>query len=441
MDMLHTPVQRLLLKLSPPVMLALLIQSIYNIVDSFFIARYSSEGLTALSIVYPIQLLMTALATGTGAGVNLLIFRMDGQGETEQQFDVVTCGLILALFHCLLFAGLEILLSDTYFRLSSANELVNAQGVTYTNIIFIGSLGIFVESICTKILQAKGNMAIPMAAQVIGAVINIILDPVLIFGLFGAPCLGIAGAAVATVLGQWVAMIITFIAVRRIYPRHGKWSRAICFQIYQNGVGSIITQSLYTLYIVGLNMILALFSEDAITVLGIYYKIQSFFFIPLLGFQQVLLPVISHNFGAGQVQRIRQTVRFAILLSTGLMLVASLVFLLFPRPLLTLFSNKKELLQIGDYALRVISLSFVPAGITIVVTSHLQGIAQMKRSVFVIVLRQVILLVPLAWLLHFAGLKAVWWTFPFTELIAASVCIIFERSIRNRTSSFLDSPL
>ena len=310
MDMTYTPIRRLLLKLSPPVMLALLIQSVYNIVDSFFVARYSNEGLTALSIVYPLQLLMTALATGIGAGVNLLISRMDGQGETEKQSGVVTCGLVMALIHYLLFAGLEIFLGDAYFELSSANELVSTQGVTYTNIIFAGSLGIFVESICTKILQARGNMALPMAAQIVGAVINIILDPILIFGLFGSPCMGIAGAAVATVLGQWSAMVITFIAVRQIYPRHGKWSRSTCFQIYQNGIGSIITQSLYTLYIVGLNMVLALFSEDAVTVLGIYYKIQSFFFIPLLGFQQVLLPVISHNFGAGQAQRIRQTVRF-----------------------------------------------------------------------------------------------------------------------------------
>ena len=429
MDMIHTPIKRLLLKLSPPVMLALLIQSIYNIVDSFFVARYSGEGLTALSIVYPMQLLMTALATGTGAGVNLLISRMDGQGETEKQSDVVACGLVLALLHFLLSAVLEFFLAGAYFRLSSANELVNIQGITYTNIIFAGSLGIFVESICTKILQAKGNMALPMAAQVIGAVTNMILDPVLIFGLFGAPCLGIAGAAAATVLGQWIAMAITFIAVRRIYPRRGKWNRNTCFQIYQNGIGSIITQSLYTLYIVGLNMILALFSEDAVTVLGIYYKIQSFFLIPLLGFQQVLLPVISHNFGAGQRRRIQQTVRFAVMLSTGLMLAATLVFWLFPRPLLTVFSRKQELLQIGEYALRVISLNFVPAGITIVVTSHLQGIAKMKLSVFVIVLRQVVLLVPLAWFLHFAGLKAVWWTFPLTELIAAAICILFERSL------------
>lgn len=174
-------------------------------------------------------------------------------------------------------------------------------------------------------------------------------------------------------------------------------------------------------------MILALFSEDAVTVLGIYYKIQSFFFIPLLGFQQVLLPVISHNFGAKQFQRIQQTVRFALLLSICLMLTAAIIFLLFPQSLLGIFSDKAELLQIGKYALRVISLSFVPAGATIVVTSHLQGIAKMKHSIFIIVLRQVILLVPLAWLLHFAGLRAVWWTFPLTELITAGICFLFEK--------------
>ena len=430
MDMTTTSVRQLLLKLSPPVMLALLIQSIYNIVDSFFVARYSAEGLTALSIIYPVQLLMTALATGTGTGVNLLISRMDGQGETKKQSDIAATGILLAAGSCLVFAVLGVLLSGTYFQISSDNHLVRTQGLVYANIIFIGSLGIFIESICTKILQAKGNMKLPMAAQIIGAITNIILDPVLIFGLLGAPPLGIAGAAIATVLGQWAAMFITFAAVMRIYPKRGKWNGIVCFQIYQNGIGSIVTQSLYTLYMVGLNMILALFSEDAVTVLGIYYKIQSFFFIPLLGFQQVLLPVISHNFGAKQFQRIQQTVRFALLLSICLMLTAAIIFLLFPQSLLGIFSDKAELLQIGKYALRVISLSFVPAGATIVVTSHLQGIAKMKHSIFIIVLHQVILLVPLAWLLHFAGLRAVWWTFPLTELITAGICFLFENMIK-----------
>ena len=429
MDMTNTPVSKLLFKLSPPVMLALLIQSIYNIIDSFFVARYSAECLTALSIIYPMQLLMTALATGTGAGVNLLISRMDGQGETESQPGIIKSGLALALFHCLLFAIGGNLLAHSYFQISSENELVCVQGVVYTRIVFGGSLGLFIESICTKVLQAKGNMTLPMMAQVVGAAINIILDPLLIFGLFGAPQLGIAGAAIATVIGQWAAMAITAVAVKRSCSLRGRWNILAIFQIYQNGIGSIITQSLYTLYIVGLNMILKFFTEDAVTVLGIYYKIQSFFFIPLLGFQQVLLPIVSYNYGAKQTQRIRQTVKFALALSSGLMLAATLIFMGFPQTLLSIFSTKKEILDIGRYAFRVISLSFIPAGVTIVVTSHLQGIAKMKLSVFIIVLRQIILLVPLAWILHFVGLKAVWWTFPLTELITAGTCIIFEKRL------------
>ena len=432
MDMSDTPVLRLLFKLSPPVMLALLIQSVYNIVDRFFVARYSAEGLTALSIIYPIQLLMTALATGTGTGVSLLISRMDGQGEIGQQPGIIKSGLILTFFHFLLFAIGGSFLSYPYFQVSSENGLVCAQGVLYSRIVFGGSLGIFVESICTKILQAKGNMVIPMTAQIIGAAINIILDPILIFGLSGAPELGIAGAATATVIGQWAAMVITLAAVRKSCSLCGIWNIHGIFQIYQNGIGSIITQSLYTLYIIGLNMILKLFTEDAVTVLGIYYKIQSFFFIPLLGFQQVLLPLISYNFGANQTQRIRQIIKSALILSAGLMLAATLIFMLFPQPLLLVFSSKKDILAIGEYALRVISLSFIPAGVTIVVTSHLQGIAKMKLSILIIVLRQVVLLVPLAWVLHFAGLKAVWWTFPLTELIAVAACILFEKEIKNR---------
>ena len=219
---------------------------------------------------------------------------------------------------------------NIYFSLSTENSLVNVQGIIYSRIIFSGSLGLFIESVCTKILQARGNMIIPMIAQVAGSVINIILDVILIFGAGKIPALGITGAAVATVIGQWAAMMITLICVTKKYSLRGRFKWKDCREIYANGIGSIITQSLYTLYIIGLNMILKLFTEDAVTVLGIYYKIQSFFFIPLLGFQQVLLPL----------------------------------------------------------------------------------------------LRQIFLLVPLAWLLHFAGLNAVWWTFPVTEIIVGITGIL-----------------
>ena len=210
-----TPVGKLLLKLSPPVMLALLIQSIYNIVDSYFVARYSLSGLTALSVIYPIQLLMTSLGTGVGTGLGILVSRMDGTGDAGRQRDLAKSGLWLGVANALVFAAAGALLVEGYFALSSDQPEVRAAGVQYGRIIFLGSLGLFVESNCTKLLQAKGNMLLPMLAQVAGAVINLVLDPVLIFGLLGAPELGVAGAAAATVLGQWAAMGNTLAAVWR----------------------------------------------------------------------------------------------------------------------------------------------------------------------------------------------------------------------------------
>lgn len=404
--------------MSPPVMLALLIQSIYNIADSFFVARYSTEGLTALSIVYPVQLLITALATGTGAGVNILISRLDGKGETEAQHDIIKSGLFLNIFHFLVFAIVGNVLADLYFSLSTGNAVVKAQGILYSRIIFSGSFGLFTESICTKILQARGNMVIPMIAQVTGSIVNIILDVILIFGTGHIPAFGIKGAAIATVIGQWVAMVITLLAVMKKYSLKGTYKLDACRQIYANGVGSIVTQSLYTIYIVGLNMILKIFTEDAVTVLGIYYKIQSFFFIPLLGFQQVLLPLFSYHYGAGNSRRNREILKYSMIFSVAIMAVATGVFFLFPEKLVQIFSTDSAIVAIGKYAFPVISISFVFAGLTIVITSYLQGIAHIKKSLFIIVLRQIVLLVPLAWLFHFMGLNAVWWTFPVTELIA-----------------------
>ena len=424
MDMENMSVSKLLLTMSPPVMLALLIQSIYNIADSFFVARYSTEGLTALSIVYPVQLLITALATGTGAGVNILISRLDGMGETEAQHDIIKSGLFLNMFHFLIFAFVGNILANAYFSLSTGNAVVKAQGILYSRIIFSGSLGLFIESICTKVLQARGNMMIPMTAQVTGSVVNIVLDILLIFGAGPIPALGIRGATIATVIGQWVAMVITLLAVMKKYSLKGTCKPRLCKQIYGNGTCSIVTQSLYTIYIVGLNMVLKIFSEDAVTVLGIYYKIQSFFFIPLLGFQQVLLPLFSYNYGAGDRHRNRDILKCSITFSVAIMAVATGIFFLLPEKLVQIFSAESSIVAIGKYAFPVISISFVFAGLTIVITSYLQGIARMKSSLFIIVLRQIVLLVPLAWVFHFIGLNAVWWTFPVTEIIASMTGIL-----------------
>ena len=410
-------------------MLALLIQAIYNIADSFFIAQYSPEGLTALSIIYPIQLLITALATGTGAGVNILISRFDGKGKTKEQHHVIKSGIILNLIHFMIFAIISNLLAKMYFHISTDNIVIQTQGILYIRIVFTASLGLFVEAICTKILQARGNMIIPMCAQITGAVINIILDRILIFGMMGFQPLGMTGAAIATVIGQWIAMLITLIAVIKKHSLKGHFQLDMCRQIYANGIGSILTQSLYTLYIVGLNMILKIFTEDAVTVLGIYYKIQTFFFIPLLGFQQVILPLVSYNYGAGNKNRNKDVFKYSITFAVSIMAVATLIFFLVPEKLVGIFSSNDRIMKIGCYAFPVISISFIFAGITIVTTAYLQGIVRVKTSLFIIVLRQIFLLVPLAWILHFIGLKAVWWTFPITEIIAGAAGIFSLREL------------
>lgn len=421
--MKQTPIWKLLLRLSPPVMLALLIQSVYNIVDSYYVAQYSAAGLTALSIIFPIQLLMTAISTGTGTGINILVSRMDGENNTESQHDIMKNGLFLGGVNFLFFTAFGMLCLKSYCQYSSGQEAVWTYGTEYGKNIFLFSLGMFIEANCTKILQAKGNMMVPMCAQVIGALLNVVLDPILIFGKLGMPALGIQGAAIATVIGQWTAMLIVFVAVLRRYPLKGKIKLKDSICIYREGLPSIIMQSLYTLYMIGLNLILKQFTEDAVTVLGIYYKLQTFFFIPLMGLQQVILPVISFNYGAEKPERVKQTLRCSIVISCVVMAVGCIVFMAVPEHLLSIFSHKKEILEIGSAALRIISFSFIPAAFVIMLTVYFQGVCRGSASISVTILRQVVLLVPLAWLFHFKGLTYVWLTFPVTEAAALVFCI------------------
>ena len=412
-----TPILKLLLKLSPPVMLALLIQSVYNIVDSYFVAKFSGDGLTALSIIYPIQLLMLALATGTGAGVNILISRMDGLGDTKSQNDVVKSGMFLGAVNFVVFALFGLLSIKGYYNISSNIEGVRKEGIMYGQIILLFSFGMFLEANCTKMLQAKGNMVVPTIAQIVGAVINVILDPILIFGKFGFPQMGIRGAGIATVIGQWVTMVIVLVNVLKYYKFKGQIDLKSCVKIYKFGIPSIILQSLYTFYIVGLNLVLKLFTEDAVAVLGFYYKLQKFFFIPLTGLQQVIVPVVSYNYGAEKYKRVKQTLWYSVGIACSVMLVGIIMFMVFPRELISIFSQQENVLNIGSSALRIISTSFIPAGFVLMFIVYCQGVNRGGYSILLTVLRQVILFVPLAWLFHYKGLFYVWFTFPATEII------------------------
>ncbi|EHS55532.1 integral membrane protein [Paenibacillus sp. Aloe-11] len=421
------PVLKLILKLAPPVMLALLIQSLYNIVDSWFVSRYSEHGLTALSLIFPIQLLMIALATGSGVGTNALISRFLGANDKQSAQNTAFNGLLLAVVNWILFMLAGLLLLRPYFEMSTSTPDVLVYGLSFGKVILLFSFGIFIESHCTKVLQASGNMVTPMIAQVTGAVINCVLDPIFIFGWGFIPSFGVEGAAIATVTGQITAMFITIFAATKkgkIKFRNRKANLRIMSNIYSAGAPSMIMQSLFTIYIVGLNLILASFTENAVTVLGIYYKIQTFFFVPLMGLDQAILPIISFNYGAGKPKRMWDTLKYANGIGVLLMSLGTAIFCFLPEQLLRIFTSNPDIIEIGVPAFRIIGASFIPAAFTLITPTFFQATSRGFRSISVTILRQVILLVPLAWLFSHKGLFWTWLTFPCTEVITMVISFL-----------------
>lgn len=409
-------VWKLLLRITPPVMLAQLIQALYNIVDSYFVGRYSGNGLTALSVIFPLQLIITALAVGTGVGLNTQMSRLYARRRREEADAAAGAGMVLAVLSWLVFAVVSLLLMRPYVRLSANTPEAVDYAVTYGNIVCGGSLGIFLESCWTKGHQAGGNMKLPMAAQIAGALTNIVLDPILIFGLGPVPELGVAGAAIATVAGQFVAAAITGVRGWRRPPalkKLGTYARPI----YRLGYPSILMQSLYTVYIVALNVILAGFCDEAVTVLGLYYKLQTFFFIPLMGLETCIVPVLSYNYTRARYDRCREIMRVAFLISSAFMLVGTLCFWLIPGPMIGLFSRDAQVLAIGVHAFRLIGLSFLPAVLSLLFPVFFQAIGMGRPSVLLSLTRQIFCLIPIFWLLSLLGLSWTWLAFPLSECI------------------------
>ncbi len=419
-------ISRILMRLAPPVMLAQLIQALYNIVDSFFVGRFSDTGLTALSIVYPLQLLMIALAVGTGVGINTAMAYFLGTRDQKRSDEAAGISTALSLVMWAVFALLVAVLMPAYARMSTESEAVIADVIVYGRIVCVCSIGLFLESGWTKVLQAEGNMNRPMAAQILGAVTNIVLDPLLIFGLFGLPALGIAGAAIATVAGQIVAAAIVW---RGGYRRSPEWALypALVRRVYRLGIPNILMQSAYTFYILGLNLILSTFSDQAVTALGLYYKWQTFFFIPLGAMQTCIVPVISYNYAAGSLDRCRKTLRESILAGMALMLIGTLCFELIPGPMLRFFSRDAEVIAIGTYGFRRIGPSFLPMVTSLIFPVFFQAVGSAGKSSLLTILRTVVLFVPLGWLFAHWGLHAFWLTYPVTELITTAVGFLFYR--------------
>ena len=408
-----------LLHIAPPVMLAQLIQSLYNIVDSFFVGQYSAEGLTALSILYPVQLIITAVAVGTGVGVNTLISRYDGQGKAKRALGTAGTGTMLAAISWQVFAVLSGLLMAPFVGISTQSSVVAQEARTYGYIVCIGSFGVFLESTWSKVHQARGNMRLPMVAQIAGALVNIVLDPILIFGLGPIPKMGIAGAAYATVAGQILAAVITFSACRK--PPAWREMRFYTRRIYQLGYASILMQMLYTVYIIALNLILSGFSDDAVTVLGLYYKIQSFFFIPLSGLQTCIVPFLSYTFAKKAYPRCQKIIKYSVLLAAGLMLVGVACFELIPETLLRIFTSNEQVIQIGIPAFRIIGTSFVPAAFSLILPVFFQSIGAAVPSVILSLTRQIGCLIPLFWLFSRIGLAYTWIAFPVAECVTGTL--------------------
>ena len=417
-------VSRILLHLAPPVMLAQLIQALYNIVDSFFVGRYSDAGLTALSIIYPLQLLMIALAVGTGVGINTAIAHYLGLQDRRRAEEMAGTAAPLGLTLWVLFAIVCFLILPGYARMSTDSEKVIREVIVYGRIVCVGSVGLFTESVWTEVLQAEGDMKTPMLAQILGAVTNIVLDPILIFGLFGAPALGIAGAAIATVAGQIAAALIVLRRGFRPSPPLRRYP-ALAGRIYRLGIPNILMQSAYTFYILGLNLILATFSDQAVTALGLYYKWQTFFFIPLGAMQTCIVPVISFNYAAHNIERCKKTLSASVIFGIALMSLGTLCFAVIPEQMLRVFSSDEQVVAIGTFGFRIIGISFIPMVTSLIFPVFFQAVGSSVKSSLLTVIRTVILFVPLGYIFSRFGLERFWLTFPVTEIITTTVGFIF----------------
>ena len=427
-------INKILLRLAPPVMLAQLIQALYNIVDSFFVGRYSASGLTALSIIYPVQLLMIAFAVGTGVGINTVMAAKLGAGKRHKADEYAGVGAPLAIIMWALFAGICYAIMPFYARMSTNSEAVIQDVITYGRIVCLFSFGLFLESIWTKVLQANGDMKTPMLAQIIGAITNIILDPLLIFGMLGLPEMGIGGAAVATVTGQIMAALVVMrkgyrkSPELRLYPRH-------IADIFRMGVPNILMQSAYTFYILGLNLILSGFCDEAVTALGLYYKWQTFFFIPLGAMQTCIVPIISYNYAARNIERCKKTLSTAILFGLLLMSVGTACFLLIPTQMLGVFTKDALVIEIGRVGFRFIGISFLPMVTSLTFPVFFQAVGAAFKSSALTIIRTVVLFVPLGYLFAQLGLNWFWLTFGVTEVLTSIVGMLFYRQFLRKESA------
>lgn len=441
------PVGKLLITMSLPMIISMLVQAAYNIVDSYFVAQLSEAALTAVSLAFPVQNLMIAIATGTGVGINALLSKSLGEKNFDIANHAASNSIFLALCSYLVFALFGGLFSHYFFRVQTDNPAIIEMGTSYLLVCTLLSFGIFMEITMERLLQSTGKSIYSMVSQLVGAITNIILDPIMIFGLLGFPAMGVTGAALATVIGQILACCLgMYFNIRFNHDIHINFKkfrpdRWVIGRIYAVGVPSIIMGSIGSVMTFGINKILISFTETATAVFGIYFKLQSFVFMPVFGLNNGMVPIISYNFGARKPERIKKTVRLAITYAVGMMVAGMLVFWLFPSQLFSIFNASANMLAIGVPALRIISISFLFAGFSIVTLSFCQSLGHGMLGLSVSVVRQLVVLLPTAYILsRVGGLSAVWWAYPFAELFSLVMCAFFLRHIYRREVIPLASP-
>lgn len=429
------PITPLLLSMALPAMISMLIQALYNVVDSIYVSRISSQALSAISLAFPVQTLMIAIIVGTNVGINSLVSRRLGEQKQEEANDAAAHGIVLALLSWAGIALLGLFGSHAFFAMSTDNQTIIDMGVQYTMIVTIFSVFSCIQVCVEKTLQATGNMIYPMFSQLIGCVTNIILDPILIFGYFGLPAMGIRGAAIATVIDQGFGMLFCLCILKfknhaiHISLKHFKMKKAVVRNIYQVGFPAIIMQAIASVLVTFLNMILITFSEAAVNVLGIYYKLQSFVFMPIFGLTQGAMPIMGYNFGAGDKKRLVGTLKTGTVFAVGIMVVGTIIFQIFPEPLLALFNADAHTLEIGIPAMRVISLCFIPAALGIMFSTLFQAVGKGFNSLLLSLVRQLICILPVAYALSRISLVATWYAFPIAEIVSFILSILLYISL------------
>ncbi|MCI8946900.1 MAG: MATE family efflux transporter [Lachnospiraceae bacterium] len=438
------PVNKLLISMSLPMMISMLVQALYNVVDSVFVAKVNENALTAVSLAFPVQNLMIAVAVGTGVGINALLSKSLGEKNFEKVNRVANNAVFLSAVSYMVMLFIGIFGVGVFYRSQTADVQIIDYGIWYTRICCCCSFGVFLQVTMERLLQSTGRTFYTMIIQGTGAIINILLDPILIFGLFGFPRMEAAGAAAATVTGQIIAAVLAVIINQKVNKEVRLQMKGFSpdgrtiGQIYKVGFPSIIMQSIASVMTYGMNLILMAFTSTATAVFGVYFKLQSFIFMPVFGLNNGMIPIIAYNYGADNRQRVVQTIRYSIFYAVSIMAVGTLIFQMFPADLLTMFEASDTMLQIGVPALRAISVSFIVAGYCIVCGSVFQALGNGMYSLMVSIARQLFVLLPVAYLLSRLGnVNYVWWSFPIAEMASLIISTIFLFRIYKKIISLL----